>query len=135
MHSCVYTGVAPPSKSMDAALVVAMGSFPSPYHLVLLNTRFRAPQQRLFFSRARLYFDRIELTGWQLPEPFEEVIHLSDVVQIEWDPQMGDRDKHDVNVVFKFSDGRTLPLVLDQHASWRHTLEHRLSWQPRRAAA
>ena len=102
----------------------------SPHRLVLLNTHFRTPNQRLLFAQARLYFDRIELTGWQLRERFEETIPLYGVAHIDWNPNASVEADAFPNVVFHFTDGSTRPLVLDQVASWRHTLENRLSWTP-----
>lgn len=112
-----------------------METFPSPYHLVLLSTRFRLPEQRLLFPSARLYFDRIELTGWHLHERFEKVIPLAEVTGIEWNATMSDGPEEAAATVFLLDDGQALPVQLDQLASWRHTLEHRLSWKPRRAVA
>ena len=120
---------------MRAATLAVMESFPSPYQLVLLSTRFRAPERRLFFPNARLYFDRIELTGWHLHERFEDVIHLPEVARIDWHPSESDNDELEANVVFEFSDGSALPLMLDQLPSWQHTLENRVSWRRVRAAA
>lgn len=111
-----------------------MGSFPSPYHLVLLNTRFGVPERRLLFPSARLFFDRIELTGWHLHERYEEVLPLATVTEIDWEPERSTTGV-EANVVFHLEDGRTLPLQLDQRASWRHTLENRLSWRARQRSA
>ena len=33
-----------------------------PHSVVLLTSRFQYPDRRLFFTRARLFFDRIELS-------------------------------------------------------------------------
>ena len=105
-----------------------MATSPSPHRLVLLNTHFRPLEQRLLFPQARLFFDRIELTGWQLHERFEETILLHDVAHIEWTPHAATVPSTP-NVIFHFTDGTARPLALEQVSSWRHTLENRLSWE------
>lgn len=94
------------------------------HKVVLVESGFQSPHRRLFFSRARLYFDRIELTGWHLRERYEEVIPLDAVEEMEWQ-----EDAPDGTVALRLADGRTVVLQLSKAGPWRRSLEVRLSWQ------
>lgn len=96
------------------------------HRIVLLTTGFRIPGRRLLFTRARLYPDRIELTGWRPGESYEAVILLDRVQSIEW--RAGTDGS---NVVF-YQDGEApLALRLPSQQLWRDMLEERLHWSPR----
>ncbi|ARA91865.1 hypothetical protein AWN76_000900 [Rhodothermaceae bacterium RA] len=92
----------------------------------MLSTSFRMPGRRLLFTRARLYPDRIELTGWHPGEAYEAVISLDRVQSIDW------REGPDgSNVVFYQDGSAPMALRLSSPALWRELLEERLYWTPR----
>lgn len=95
------------------------------HRIELLRSGFQLPERRLFFGRARLYFDRIELSGWQLNARYVETIPLDAVTTIEW----RDAGKRTTGVLH-LDDGRRIELNLDQGTRWREALDVRLSWQP-----
>lgn len=92
-----------------------------PHSIVLLTSRFRYPDRRLFFTRARLFFDRIELSGWDFGKKHERAIPLDDVDQIDWEEDTCD-------VILHLAEGSSLTLRLSEQDSWKHLLEHRLAW-------
>jgi hypothetical protein len=101
--------------------------FPSayPHKIVLLTTGFQEPARRLLFARARLYFDRIELTGWHLGERYLMVIALEDLTQIAWNLNA---PTGKANVMFHQADGTTIALALREARLWQHTLEQMRRW-------
>jgi hypothetical protein len=99
---------------------------PYPHKIVLLTTGFRYQDRRLFFARARLFFDRVELSGWQPGERHLSVIPLDAVRRVDWLPAQAG-----ANVVLHLEDGTSLPLFLEEASLWQHLLEHRLRWSAR----
>ncbi|GIV58342.1 MAG: hypothetical protein D6746_09760 [Bacteroidetes bacterium] len=95
-----------------------------PHKIVLLTTGFQLPSRRLLFGRARLYLDRIELTGWQVGERYHDVIPLGDIMRIDWNLEA----RREANVVFHRAEGPPTALILHQVGLWKHTLEERLRW-------
>jgi len=78
----------------------------------------------LLFGRARLFLDRIELTGFRYNDQYQERITLNDVERIEWRMKA----HADPNVVFHLTNGNTTAFTLNQIKLWKHTLEHRIRW-------
>jgi hypothetical protein len=105
-----------------------MYSIPYPHKIVLLRSGFQYPERHLFFARARLFFDRIELTGWHLGERHEEVIPLDAVERVEWQ----DSAAHPT-VVLHLAGERRLTLSLGQAGQWKHALAQRLDWRESRS--
>lgn len=94
-----------------------------PHKVVLLSTRFRFSDRRLFFTRSRLFFDRIELSGWLLGEHFSRSIPLDSFSRVEWQVESADP-----TAVIYLEDGEVLRLEFDKWRLWKHALELRLSW-------
>ena len=90
-----------------------------PHRTILLSSSFQYPERRLFFARARLFLDRIELSGWNFNKREVRQIQLDELDQIEW-------NAHDA--VFHLREGGSIRILLPQTASWRHTLEQRFTW-------
>jgi hypothetical protein len=84
------------------------------FRTVLLETGFRTHRARLFRRRARLYFDRIELSGWSWTGYARCIIPLSEVERLEWDEE---------KMRVYFDSGEIVILALDQAVDWRHMLE------------
>lgn len=95
-----------------------------PHRVVLLATAYKDPKLSLLFAKARLYMDRIELSGWHLGETVKRSISLNQVNEIDWTVQRG--QSH--NVVFHLSDGTRIPLCLKRVGQWRTILNDNLRW-------
>jgi hypothetical protein len=96
------------------------------HRIVLLTTRFRHPERRLLFTRARLFPDRIDLHGWSFGDTYDQVIYLDHVRRIDWP----DLEAEQPYVLFHLDDGSTCSLHLQAADLWRYTLEQRLAWSP-----
>ena len=92
-----------------------------PHNVLLLSSRFQYPGRRLFFTRARLFFDRIELTGWVLGKKHEREILLDEVASIEWDTTTS-------AAVLHLHEGEPVRLQFAHLESWKRSLEQRLWW-------
>ena len=92
-----------------------------PHSVVLLSSRFQYPGRRLFFTRARLFFDRIELTGWQFGKKHTCAIPLDAVDTIEWQTNTAD-------AVLHLTEGGPVMLRLAQADQWKQSLDQRLHW-------
>jgi hypothetical protein len=87
--------------------------------ILLLRTGFRDPDRRLFFRRARLYPDRIELSGWTPARRFREEISLGDVRRVLWNPDASDEP----NAMFYLMDGGERPIHFQSVLHWKHMLD------------
>lgn len=96
------------------------------HRIVLLSTSFRYPKRWLFFARARLYFDRIELSGWLFGAKHGAPIRRDEIEGIEW--RLMARSASEPNAIFHLRDGRLVALVLNDVHRWQDMLEERLGW-------
>ena len=88
----------------------------------LLRSRFQHPRRHLFFTRARLLLDRIELSGWKFGTRYRREILLATLCRVEW--------QEDGRAAFYLKDtDEPLMLVLRQPTRWQHTLEAHLRWR------
>ena len=92
-----------------------------PHPIQLLSSRFQYADRRLFFSRARLFPDRLELSGWHVGRRHEMHIALTELDHVEWDADASAATLH-------LREGETLRLHLPELVRWRQALEQRLSW-------
>ena len=92
-----------------------------PHSVVLLTSRFQYPDRRLFFTRARLFFDRIELSGWNLGSKHTRAIPLDTVDKIDWKSDTPDAVVH-------LTEGESVALRLSQVERWKQSLDQRLHW-------
>ncbi len=92
-----------------------------PHRVQLLSSRFKVHGRRLFFTRARLFLDRIELSGWHLGKRYVEYIPLDRLDDIEWDAEASD-------AAFHLNEGKTIRVRLPHMDRWKHSLEQRLTW-------
>ena len=107
-----------------------MDSLQYPHKIVLLRSGFQYPEKHLFFARARLFFDRIELTGWHLSERHEEMIPLDAVRSIEWR-----EEAQRTTAVLLLDDDRRIELSLCEGHQWKDALALRMSWRKNRPPA
>ena len=92
-----------------------------PHNVVLLTSRFQYPGRRLFFTRARLFFDRIELSGWKYGKKHTRAIPLDTVDTIDWKSDTPDAVVH-------LAEGEPVALRLSQVDRWKQSLDQRLHW-------
>ena len=92
-----------------------------PHSVVLLTSRFQYPGRRLFFTRARLFFDRIELSGWNLGSKHTRAILLDTVDKIDWNSDTPEAVVH-------LTEGESVALRLSQIERWKQSLDQRLHW-------
>lgn len=82
---------------------------------ILLDGRFHFQNPALSFSRARLYADRLELTGWRLSGRFFRRIPLSSVLQVD--------ALNDSALVIWLSVGEAIRLRVSQASRWKRRIE------------
>ncbi len=99
-------------------------SFPHSHQVVLVSSRFRYPGQWLLFPKARLFLDRLELSGWRLQKKHRHEIPLDQVTRADW--HMDDDTAYDV--VLHLASGETVCLSLPHADEWKRSLEARLRW-------
>jgi hypothetical protein len=88
-----------------------------PAAVPVLSTRFSFEEPALWFARARLLDDAIELTGWRLTGRYQRRIPLHTIVEV-------DAPTSDCLLLW-FTTGRTLRLRLDDAARWKRAIETR----------
>lgn len=86
---------------------------------VLLTSRFRDPQQRLFFTKASLFPNRIELSGMALTGMYHRLLMLDGIEQVEW--KAGQIKK--ANLTFWMRDGRKLRFWINCAGLWKYMIE------------
>lgn len=86
---------------------------------VLLTGRFRDPQQRLFFTKALLFPNRIELSGMALTGMYHRLLMLDGIEHVEW--KAGQVKK--ANITFWMRDGRKLCFWMHSAGLWKYMVE------------
>lgn len=94
------------------------------HRIVLLTTHFRYPNRTLLFARARLFMDRIELTGWTASQKYRLRLALDQIVDIVWENLSG---KHGT-AVFHLREQGPVAVEFSQPRLWQRTLQERLRW-------
>ena len=82
---------------------------------VLLANRFSFHAPALFFARARLHKDRIDLSGWHLRGRYRRVIPLKSILQADALPDDG--------LLLWLASGETLRLRIRRPAAWKAAIE------------
>lgn len=85
---------------------------------ILLDGRFDFQSPALAFPKARLYADRLELSGWRLRGWFHRRIPLRNVLQVD--------ALNDSALVIWLSVGETIRLRVNQASSWKRHIEAQL---------
>ncbi len=101
-----------------------MASTPSLSEQPLLESRCRWAGRHLFFGCARLYHDRIVLSGWTLAGRYGQVVPLNDVARLQWWS-----NAPGVNVAFYLRDDSVMSLKLDAGGLWKYVVEDQLGHQ------
>ncbi len=92
----------------------------------LLSSRFRYAGRRLFFGRARLYPDRIELSGITWRGIHRRSVPLDEVARVRW--HGGDHQA--ANFVLVLRNGETLSLWVAGSGLWKYRVEACLGRRP-----
>ncbi len=98
-----------------------------PHKIVLLSTGLQMSGGALWFGRARLYPDRIELTGWNARGSYRQVIFLDRITDVRWE-RMSAAGAADA--VIRLHNGADVALRLHQGGRWKTCLEERIRWSP-----
>lgn len=81
----------------------------------LLSNSFAFYTPVLFFARARLYADRLELTGWSLRGRYRHTLAIDQVLQVDMLDKRG--------LLLWLSTGETLRLRIREAARWKAAIE------------
>ncbi|NBC87815.1 MAG: hypothetical protein GVY25_16660 [Bacteroidetes bacterium] len=73
----------------------------------ILSTRCKLPGRSLWFTRAHLHEDHIELSGWNWRGRFSRSIDLDNIDRFQWWAVL-----NDVNFLLHLKDGAAVPLQL-----------------------
>lgn len=92
---------------------------------LLLSSRFGYADRTVFFGRARLFADRIDLKGWSWTGRHRRVILLHEVEQVRW---WSGRD-HSANLVLYLEDGGRVSLRVGASGLWKYQIEALLGRQ------
>ena len=85
----------------------------------MLTGRFRDPQQRLFFTRALLFPNRIEFSGMALTGMYHRLLMLDGIEHVEW--KAGQVKK--ANLTFWMRDGRKLRFWMHSAGLWKYMID------------
>jgi len=83
-------------------------------HSSELTTRFRFETPALWFARARLSAEELELAGWQGVRRYRRKIHRADIVHVDVLPPNG--------LVLWLQDGQTIRLSVPEPQNWERAL-------------
>jgi hypothetical protein len=86
---------------------------------IFFDGRFDFQSPALAFPKARLYADRLELSGWRLTGRFHRRIPLRSVLQVD--------TLNDSALVIWLSVGETIRLRVNQASNWKMHIEARLA--------
>ena len=86
---------------------------------VMLSSRFRDPQRRLFFTKALLFPNRIEFSGMALNGMYHRLLMLDGIEQVEW--KAGQVKK--ANLTFWMRDGSKLCYWVNSAGLWKYMID------------
>ena len=91
----------------------------------ILSSSFRYDDAPLLFSKARLFEDRIVLTGWGFKGRHKRVIHLNEIKEVDW--WFG---RAEVNFALNLNSGPPVSMYLKGAGNWKYTIEELLGKSP-----
>ena len=86
---------------------------------VLLSSRFKDPGRRLFFARASLFANRIELSGLALTGMYKRLLFLKNIERVEW--KVGQIRK--ANITLWMRDGDKMHLWMNGAGLWKYMID------------
>ena len=87
---------------------------------LILKSRFRYAEVRLLWARARLYRNRLVLTGLGPQGRYERTVSMADIESVRWRPSNG---KSSYNVTLVLHDGERMQLWLSGAGLWKYAIE------------
>ncbi|HMB93693.1 MAG TPA: hypothetical protein VKP65_22770 [Rhodothermales bacterium] len=109
-------------KKQETTCGIEIGAYPN--HIQLLSSHFRYAHKRLFFGRARLFADRIELAGWSASGYHFRCLPLARMVDVDYHPL-----KEDSNLTFYLDDGEEISIRVQEAHRWRECYENWLRYE------
>ena len=85
----------------------------------LLSSRFRDPERRLFFARAILFANRIELRGFSLSGMYRKLLLLKNIERVEW--KVG--QSRNANITLWMKNGDKKHLWINAAGLWKHMID------------
>ena len=85
----------------------------------LLSSRFRDPEQRLFFAKANLFPNRIEFSGFAFSGTYRRLILLKHIERVEW--RVG--QKNAPNIIFWLRNGKKKQLWFNGAGLWKYMID------------
>ncbi len=86
------------------------------------TSRFQLPDRKLLFARARLYEDRLELSGFGLRGRYRRTLRLDEVCSVEWWSGAG----KEPNLALQLHDGRSLAVWVPGPGLWKFAVEEHM---------
>ena len=86
---------------------------------VMLSSRFRDPDRRLFFARAMLFPNRIEFSGLALTGMYHRMLMLENVEQVEW--KVGQVKA--ANLTIWMRDGDKIQVWMNGAGLWKYMID------------
>lgn len=85
----------------------------------MLTSRFRDPHRRLFFTKALLFPNRIELSGMALTGMYHRLLMLDGIDHVEW--RAG--QIKNANITFWMRDGSKMKLWMHSAGLWKYMVD------------
>ena len=95
-----------------------------PNHIQVLSSHFRYAHKRLFFGKARLFADRIELMGWSRSGHHFRCIPLARLVEMDYHSLADDS-----NLTLHLDDGEEIAIRVKEAHRWREFFENWLRYE------
>ena len=86
---------------------------------VMLSSRFRDPDRRLFFAKALLFPNRIEFSGIALTGMYHRMLLLENVEQVEW--RAG--QVKTTNLTIWMRDGNKVQVWMNGAGLWKYMID------------
>ena len=90
---------------------------------VLLSGRIRHCTLKLYFGRASLYFDRLEVKGWTWRGPVREIVALDGLTGVDWWTLTTDGP----NLSFLTNNGARIAFWVKSPGVWRFRIQELMS--------
>lgn len=109
-------------NKQPSACDIEIGAYPN--HIQLLSSHFRYAHKRLFFGKARLFADRIELAGWSASGYHFRCLPLVRLVDMDYHPLTDD-----ANLTLYLDDGEEISIRVQEAHRWREFYENWLRYE------
>lgn len=86
---------------------------------IMLSSRFRDPGRKLFFARASLFANRIELSGMAFSGMYKRLLFLNNIERVEW--KIG--QARAANLTFWLRNGDKMQLWMNGAGLWKYMID------------